>query len=208
MLGQLEFFGELLVDINAETGRFVDKHVAVLNGGAAGKNFSCFFAEVDALLDTEVPDGQIQMRIGGMADRGDIPGAVPGAANVEPFSEDRDLSRHTKPSHLRDMHSDEVDEPFRHKTDPLMGIVKELTHRDRHTGLLPEHFEIPVVLGRERIFDKERPVWLQSLDEIDGLYRGNPFVNIVQQFDLRSECAADMLEHLDGSFDVGSDFHR
>ena len=56
MVGQREFCGELLVDIDAESGGLVYVHVAVFDSGTSGEDFSGFVIELDGIfyLDTYV----------------------------------------------------------------------------------------------------------------------------------------------------------
>jgi len=86
MVGQREFRGKLLVDIDAETGGLVYVHVAVLDSGTPGEDFSRFVVETDAFLNPEVRNRKVEMRIGGVPYRRNVPRPVPGGADIEPFA--------------------------------------------------------------------------------------------------------------------------
>ena len=86
MLGQREFRGEALVNVNAEAWGFVYIHVAFFDGGTAREHLSCLIAEAHAFLYPEVRDRQIEVRIGRVPNGRDVAGTVPRGAHIEPFT--------------------------------------------------------------------------------------------------------------------------
>src|SRR4030042_1618190 len=78
--------GQLLVDVDAEARGLVDVHVALVHRRTTGEDLTCPIAYGRRLLDAEIPGRQVQVCIGGVADRGDIARTVPGAADVETLS--------------------------------------------------------------------------------------------------------------------------
>lgn len=61
------FCSSFFVDVNAKAGSFIYIHKPIFHIRRAGENFECLFVEKNRLLNTEVPDGEVDMRIGGVA---------------------------------------------------------------------------------------------------------------------------------------------
>ena len=82
VVGDRETPGRLLVEVDAQAGTRRDGEGAVAEHRAAGEDVLLALGELAAFLDAEVRDGQVEMDVGGMADGGDVAGAVPGAADA------------------------------------------------------------------------------------------------------------------------------
>ena len=179
--------GELLVDVDAESGCLVGVHVAVLGLGAAGEDGAGLGREDVALVDAEIVAGQLERELGGVRDRRGVAGAVPGGLHAEELAERRHLARRAQPADLRDVDADEVDQPAGDQRQVFLLRVEQLAHRDRHARLLPDEVEVVLLLGRQRVLDEERVVLLQLLAQADRLAGRDPLVDVVQQLDVVAE---------------------
>ena len=63
MFREREFFGFLLVYIDADSGRLVNDHVAILVGWTATEHLARFVVEEKTFLDAEVADCEIEVRV-------------------------------------------------------------------------------------------------------------------------------------------------
>ena len=86
MFGQREFSGEFFVDVDTESGSFVNVHVAILDSRTSGEVLSGFIVKTNRLLDPEVRNRQIEMRISSVTYRRDISRSVPCRADIKPFT--------------------------------------------------------------------------------------------------------------------------
>jgi hypothetical protein len=100
------------------------------------------------------------------------------------------------------MDADEIDQPLLDQRHVLVRIDVELAHRDRRDAVLAQHGEVPVVLRRERVLEKEEPILIELLREPDRVHRRDPLVDVVQQLNLRAERRANVLEQLRHATDV------
>src|SRR5688572_28126868 len=92
VLRKRELCRQRLVDLDAESGAVVWPHRPVTNLGRAGKDGARLLAEDVLLLDAEVPAGQVECQVRGVANRRDIAGAVPGGADTEQLAVRRQLA--------------------------------------------------------------------------------------------------------------------
>src|ERR1044071_5052397 len=88
-----------------------------------------------------------------------------------------------------------------------MGIVKKLTHGNGSGALLPKELEIAVLLGSERVFDKERMIALEFLAKVDRINRFDPLVHVMQQIEIITKFVPDVLECFGHHFEIGSSIH-
>ena len=68
--------------------------------GAPGKT-SRVRREEGHLLDAEVVAGEVEVQVGGVADRRDVARAVPGGAHAEELAEGGQLARHAEAADVR-----------------------------------------------------------------------------------------------------------
>src|SRR5262249_34612655 len=87
VVGDGELRGQLLVQVDAQAGLVVGPVVAVLQGRAAGEDLLLRRGELARLLDAEVGGGQVEVDVGGVADRRDVPRTVPRGADGKEFAE-------------------------------------------------------------------------------------------------------------------------
>src|SRR5437763_215420 len=85
--------GLLLVDVDAPARPVVGVHAAVPDLRRAGENLTRGVVERRALEDPEVVDGQAEVEVGGVADRRDVAGAVPGGPYAEELAVGGQLAR-------------------------------------------------------------------------------------------------------------------
>jgi len=149
---------QLLINVDTEAGDFVRPIAAVPDFGASGENCFCIVTKDVLLLYTEIIAGEVEGKIGSMADRRNIPRPVPGSADIEKFTEGGEFPSRTDPTDLGDMYPNEIDEPIFDKRDILIRVVEQLTHRDRRARLLTHELEIVYVLRREWILKEEEVI--------------------------------------------------
>src|SRR5690606_15795051 len=83
-LGKRIFFGGFFVEVDAEAGFIVEYHEAVLHLRGAGADLKGAVPNVYGLLDAEIPNGRIDLRICGMAYARDAAGTAPGRPYLAP----------------------------------------------------------------------------------------------------------------------------
>src|ERR1051326_1236538 len=108
-LRQRKLFRKFLIQINAQTRRLVNEHVAVLHGRQTRKNVLCRLVELNGLLDTKIVNRQVQVRIGGVPHGRNICGSMPGGSHLKPLGQSGDLPSRSQSTHLRNVHTDEID---------------------------------------------------------------------------------------------------
>ena len=64
------------------------------------------------------------------------------------------LTGRRQPTDLRDVDSDEIDQPLTYQRSPFMRVVEKLAHRDRRASLLTQMLEVADVFRRKRVFQK------------------------------------------------------
>ena len=74
LVGAGIFGRQLLVDVDAQARLVVGIHVAVAHFRAAGEHLVDEFGEAAPLLDAEVGRPQVEVQVGGVADRRDVAG--------------------------------------------------------------------------------------------------------------------------------------
>src|SRR4030043_115753 len=94
------FFGLFFININSQSGCFVDKHVTFFNPWCTGEYLPGKLIEINHFLDTEIPDGQIDMSIGRMSNRGSVTRTMPCCSDIEPFSQPGNFHSRGDPSDL------------------------------------------------------------------------------------------------------------
>lgn len=78
-----EFGGEFFVHIDTEARFVVGPVVAVFERGTAGEGVLLGLGELAGFLNAEVGRGEVEVDVGGVADGGDVAGAVPGGPDAE-----------------------------------------------------------------------------------------------------------------------------
>ena len=191
------FGGEFFIDVDAQAGTVVWIQVAVSDFGKTWENVVAELAEPTPFLDSEIGRPEIEVQVGGVADRRGIPGAVPGGPDVVHVSKGGYVASGRDATHLADVHSDEIDQTILDERRPLAGMVEELTHRDRCRALLAYVAEPFDVFGRQRIFEEEELEGFDIPGELDSVDRAESFVNVVKKFNLRADLRADVFNHVD-----------
>src|SRR5579883_2457494 len=85
---------QFFVEVDPQAGFVVGPVVSVLERWTTGEHVLFRLREVARLLNAEIVSRQVEMDIGGVADRRDITGSVPGRADGEEFTEGRDFAGH------------------------------------------------------------------------------------------------------------------
>ena len=109
MFWQRVLLGSLFVEIDTKSWGLVRMHEPIVHGRRSREDFSRGISKVDTLLNSEVVDRQIEVRIGSVAYRRDIRRPMPSRANIKPLAQGCELPRYTQSTDLGDMHSNEVD---------------------------------------------------------------------------------------------------
>src|SRR6516165_9171783 len=122
-----------------------------------------------------------------MGNGGAVTRPVPGSSHAEELAEGGDFSRHTEPSDLRDMNTDEIDQSFGDQWYVLLLGIKKLAHRDRNARLLTDQAELVFFLRREWILQEEQVVFLKLFAKIDRLTGCDPLVDVVKQLNLAAQ---------------------
>ena len=194
------------VEVDAEAWFFVADIHAVFNFGAAGEDFLGSFVEGHGFLDAEVPGGEAEVDVGGVADGTRVAGAVPGGADAEEVAEVGDFTGHADAADLGDVAADEIDEAFADEVDVFVGVVEEFAHGDGGVALLAEDFEVGDVFGGEGVFEEEGAVWFEFFAEADGVDGIEAFVDVVEEFGFVAELFADVFEKFWDGAAVGGGF--
>ena len=132
-----------------------------------------------------------------MADRRNVAGPVPGGTNAVHAGECRHVSGRREAAHLADVHADKVDQPVLDERRPLSRVVEEFPHRDGRGALLPDVSEPLQVFRRERVLQEEQLEGFRVFRELDRVHRNEPFVNVVEEFDVRGRIRADVADHVE-----------
>jgi hypothetical protein len=138
-----------------------------------------------------------------VSDRRNIAGTVPRGLHPKLLGKHRNLARRAESACLRNVHPNVVDQLLGDQRLPLMRAVEELSHRDGGCAVLPDLSEVPQVLRRKRVFQKEHAKWLRGLAELDCLVRCQALVHVVQQLDLLAEFAPANFEQLQRTPELG-----
>ena len=144
------------------------------------------------------------MQIGCVPHRGGVSGPVPCGTNTEGVREYGDVARRRDPTHLADMHTNEVDELVHDQTSPLMRIVEQLAHRKGSSALLAHRSEPSDVLWRKHVLEEEESILLDVFRELHGVDWIEPLVYVVQQLDLGAELGPDVFDHCEHRARVGA----
>jgi hypothetical protein len=132
------------------------------------------------LLDAEVGTRQIKVDIGSVADRRYVARPVPGRSHGKELAHRRDFPGYRQAADLRQMNTNEVDQPTAHQRQPFVRVVEQLSHGDGRAGLRSHVSEIANVLRAERILQEEKAKGLQVLGQPDGHDRRHAFVHVVE----------------------------
>ncbi len=195
--------GQFLVDVDSEAGIVVRPHHAVADHWCSREDFVGDRAEEECFLDTEIGAGQIEMQVGGVADRGDVARSVPSGADTEELTEVGQFAGRGESTDCRNVDPDEIDQAVLDEHFPFACVHEELAHCQRNAGGFPHASEVADVLRSGRVFQEEESVLLKLLCEVDGKDRLDPFVNVVQQFDFVPDCRAEVLKQFRYDADVG-----
>src|ERR1017187_3199759 len=160
---------QLFVDFDAPAGGVVSVKVAVLHHGAAAEDFLQAVVEGRVLLDAEVVADQVERHVCGVADGGDVAGAVPGGLDAVDLGHGGDLAHGRQAAGLAHVDADVIDQASGDERGPLVRAVEELAHGDGRGTLTADLVEVRDVFGRERVFHEEHLEALGILEELDGL---------------------------------------
>jgi hypothetical protein len=102
------------VDVDADSGCFVDLHISLLHLWTAGKGFLNYLgpAEIHIFLNAEIRDGEIHVALGGVIDRIDVSRAVPASADTKGLGQAGDLQAGSNAADMVEPYPDEVDQSF------------------------------------------------------------------------------------------------
>ena len=113
----------------------MDIQVAIFHHRATAEDLLSRLIERRILLDAEVVADQVERDVGGVANGGNIGGAVPGRAHAERLGKRGDLAGGREAPGLRQVHADVIDETIRDQRDPFVGAVKQFAHGERRRAL-------------------------------------------------------------------------
>ena len=151
-------------------------------------------------MNPEIRGPHIEVEVCGMANLRGVALTVQGCSDSERLRKRGDFAGRRYPTDLADVHTDEVDQAPGDQRLPLVGIVEELTHRQRRRALAADRLEPTDILRRQSILQEEQPVLLDVLGELDGIDGVETFVDIVEQFHVIAKLVPDMIDHRqDGS---------
>ena len=98
------------IDVDSQPGFVVCPHHAAVNLRGPGENLAADIVEAVRLLNAEVWDGEVEMKVRRVPDRRDIPGPVPGGAHTEELAHGSQLAGRSDAADVGEMDPDEVDE--------------------------------------------------------------------------------------------------
>ena len=105
---------------------------------------------------------------------------MPGSADGEELAQGGHLAGRRQAADLRQVNTNEVDQPFADKRHVFVGIVEKFSHGQGRARLLAHFAEVTNVLGAERIFQEEEMVRLQVLGHLDRQNGRHALVHVVQ----------------------------
>ncbi len=132
-----------------------------------------------------------------MPDGGRIARAVPRGANIIYVREGRHAACRRDPSHLTDVHSNEIDQPVLDQRGPFTWMVEQFAHRLWRRTLFTDVPEPLDVFRGECVLEEEELVGFEVLGKLDGVDRSKPFVNVVKKFDFGADLCSDVFDHID-----------
>jgi len=116
-----------LVKVYTEAGPFVGPEVAVADLRSAGENLARGLREDVLFLNPEVVARQVERQIRRVADRRDVAWPVPGRSDPEELAEGGELPADAQPADVRQVDSDEVDQPIPDQRNVLRLVDEQLT---------------------------------------------------------------------------------
>src|SRR2546426_9651532 len=105
---------------------------------------------------------------------------MPGSAHAVKLADGCDLARGADTAYLREMATDEIDQPPADQIEPFVWIVEEFAHRYWRRTLLTQNLEVPDVFRRERVFQKKEPVRFDFFGQPNRVDGRKPLVRVME----------------------------